>query len=440
MSDNLIPAEILAIAATGVRLVPVSGEKIPRIKEWPTQASADPAVIGVWASQFQSPRTNWAALTGPESGFWSLDTDAAAGAQWITQQTEVHGTEWLATRKVRTGRRTGGYHYYFQWPVDGTILHSSAGKIAPGVDVKALHGLAILPPSLHSSGRYYAWATPLDHPILPAPDWLLALVIAASGQFFTPAKKNGKSTIPDGERNDTLFRLGCSMRGRGMSEEAITAGLLAENASACSPPLPESEVTRIAASAASHAPEPPEPRLILSTPAKPTMATKLEFETAAEFAAQAPAETDWLVPPFIPAKSLVELIGKLKESGKTSFALLMVKALLSGESFLERVCQKTPIVYLSEQSAASLRSSLAKAGLLDQTNLHLLRWHKAMGVKWEEIADAAVEKAVQVGAKLLVVDTLGPFAGLVGDAENSSSVALEVLRPLQTAQEKRLPA
>lgn len=59
--------------------------------------------------------------------------------------------------------------------------------------------------------------------------------------------------IVDGQRNDTLFRLACSLRGNGngLSDEAIARAVEAENQAKCVPPLPEDEVERIVASAIS---------------------------------------------------------------------------------------------------------------------------------------------------------------------------------------------
>jgi len=59
--------------------------------------------------------------------------------------------------------------------------------------------------------------------------------------------------IPAGQRNQTLASLAGSMRRRGMSQEAIEAALLVENRR-CGPPLPDTEVQRIAASIGRYAP------------------------------------------------------------------------------------------------------------------------------------------------------------------------------------------
>jgi RecA-family ATPase len=56
--------------------------------------------------------------------------------------------------------------------------------------------------------------------------------------------------IPDGKRNDQLFRIACQMRAGGFGKAAIEAALQAENAERCQPPLSAAEVKAIAQSAA----------------------------------------------------------------------------------------------------------------------------------------------------------------------------------------------
>jgi len=56
--------------------------------------------------------------------------------------------------------------------------------------------------------------------------------------------------IAEGHRNTTLFDLACSLRGRGLSQEAIEHELLTHNRATCLPPLDEDEVLNIARSVA----------------------------------------------------------------------------------------------------------------------------------------------------------------------------------------------
>ena len=53
------------------------------------------------------------------------------------------------------------------------------------------------------------------------------------------------SEIYQGQRNDTLFRLGCSLQRSGLSDEAIESCLKLENKNRCIPPLEDKEVETI---------------------------------------------------------------------------------------------------------------------------------------------------------------------------------------------------
>lgn len=434
--DTIIAVEVQEVAAAGLRIFPVGEDKHPHFKNWPKLASCDPAQLAAWACSFQADgHTGWGVLTGPENRLFVVDIDLPDGQAWVDRMVAAHGDVWLNTRAVATGREAGGFQYYYLWPADGTEIHSTSGAVAPGVDVKGWHGVAVLPPTPHKSGRRYAWLTALDHPILPAPDWLLEIVIAASKQSKTTIKKTGEGKILDGTRGDTIFRMGSSMRAKGFGESAIRSALLAENADACSPPMDEGRVEAIVNSIVTRYEQGSrETHLILNTKDAPQPL----FQTVEDFVSETPATTKWTARPYLSAGGMSELVGKIKAAGKTTFAMAMTKAVLDGASFLGQPCSRTGVVYLSEQTQASLRQALARAGLLDgrKRDLFLMQWHKTMGLKWSEIAAAATEKAVSTGSKLLVVDTLHQFAALMGSAENDSGAAMEVLRPLQAAQEK----
>ncbi|VVO88112.1 hypothetical protein PS903_02136 [Pseudomonas fluorescens] len=73
------------------------------------------------------------------------------------------------------------------------------------------------------------------------------------GEAAKPSATFG-GAIPEGGRNTILTSFAGSMRRRGMGHESIMAALTIENASRCSPPLPESEVATIARSVAGYAP------------------------------------------------------------------------------------------------------------------------------------------------------------------------------------------
>ena len=82
-----------------------------------------------------------------------------------------------ATVEAITAR---GRHVYFKIP--GERVPNSASKIAPGIDVRGDGGYVLAPPSIHPSGRAYAWSVDSSDTFAVAPDWLLAKIITPSGR------------------------------------------------------------------------------------------------------------------------------------------------------------------------------------------------------------------------------------------------------------------
>ncbi len=82
-------------------------------------------------------------------------------------------------------------------------------------------------------------------------------VAKATSTMLSGAKSPASARIGEGERNEKLFRLACSLRGRGLGPEEINGALQARNANECDPPLDPSEVQRIAWSAARYEPRAP---------------------------------------------------------------------------------------------------------------------------------------------------------------------------------------
>lgn len=60
--------------ARGWRVLPISpGKKIPLLKSWTVNASADYNIVKQWWDQ--NPSANIGITTGRQSGFWALDID-----------------------------------------------------------------------------------------------------------------------------------------------------------------------------------------------------------------------------------------------------------------------------------------------------------------------------------------------------------------------------
>jgi nicotinamidase-related amidase len=90
-------------------------------------------------------------------------------------------------------------------------------------------------------------------------------------------------------------------------------------------------------------------------------------------------------------------------------------------------------VYLTEQ-APSVVEALKKAGLDERDEgLKILQWKDARDRPWPKLIGEVFEYAVEIGAGLIVVDTLNRFAGLRGEDENQAGAVSEVMGALMAA-------
>jgi AAA domain len=151
-------------------------------------------------------------------------------------------------------------------------------------------------------------------------------------------------------------------------------------------------------------------------------------ESAADLCAAEPEDTPWLVPGFIAQAAVTELDGKVK-LGKTSLALDMMRGVLAGGRFLGLQCQKTSVVYMSEQGRPSFTKALRRAGLDQAATLYPIFWLEHRDLSWPELVQYAVAKCQRVGSKLLVVDTISKLAGI--KQENEAGAMAAAVEPLQ---------
>lgn len=221
--------------------------KHPRTANGLTGASVSMMQIHEWWKRW--PDANIGIRTG--NGLTVLDIDPRSGGDESLSALEHHHGVLPDTVRALTGG--GGTHYFFQGDAP-----CSAGKVGAGIDVRGDGGYVIAPPSSHASGRAYQWDSGAAEQIAPIPAWLTEATRRPRARVSSQDKADG---IIAGGRNNHLTSLAGSMRRRDMSEAAIRAALLTENAARCMPPLDEREVTRIATSVVKYQPaqsSPPE--------------------------------------------------------------------------------------------------------------------------------------------------------------------------------------
>jgi len=164
----------------------------------------------------------------------------------------------------------------------------------------------------------------------------------------------------------------------------------------------------------------------------------LRFRTAREIANETQASVPWRAKPYLIDGALLEVVGKIKAAGKTTFVTFMCRAILDGVDFLDEPTVRGGVIYLTEQSNSSLRETLRRADLLDREDFVVLTWVDTGGLSWPDVVDAAADEAERRGAKVLVVDTLSRFAGIHGDGENHAGEADAASAPLLRAANRGL--
>ena len=92
--------------------------------------------------------------------------------------------------------------------------------------------------------------------IVPAPAALLERILANGKAARVVARDmSGRMVIPDGKRNDQMFRVACALRRFGIDFNAIKEALRVINSEHCSPPMDDEELRTISASAMRYAPD-----------------------------------------------------------------------------------------------------------------------------------------------------------------------------------------
>jgi Virulence-associated protein E-like domain/Bifunctional DNA primase/polymerase, N-terminal/Primase C terminal 1 (PriCT-1) len=256
---NPLLVQALAYAAQGWPVFPCQDKKpLPGSRGF-YDATTQADQIRRWWVQW--PQAQVAIRTGKQSGLVVLDVDPGHGGQASLTALEAEFGPLPETRQARSGG--GGQHLYFTWP--GEPIRLSVGKLGAGLDIRGDGGYIIAPPSLHhTTGQAYTWEN--DLPIAPLPEWVLAKLQAP------PPRQEGHgagTTIPEGQRNSTLTSLAGRWRRIGMPPKVLEAGLLVHNAQWCTPPLPEAEVQKIAASVGRYDPAPLQAQLKLTAKGKP---------------------------------------------------------------------------------------------------------------------------------------------------------------------------
>ena len=215
----------------GLPVFPCGANKQPLTVHGFKDASRSIEIVANWWDRYPDALTG--IPTGRASKLLVVDVDPD-GSEWYRQNAERLACGY-------TQRTQRGHHLFYIYP--DVEIRNSASKLARGVDVRGEGGYVV------------AWAaqglaaTGSWDDIGPAPAWLIEALTQPEASSRAPAQGLNGNAYPEGQRNDSLFRLACRLRRSGLTADEIRVALDKRNATHCNPPLPDAEVAAIAASA-----------------------------------------------------------------------------------------------------------------------------------------------------------------------------------------------
>jgi Bifunctional DNA primase/polymerase, N-terminal/AAA domain/Primase C terminal 1 (PriCT-1) len=402
--------------AHGLSVIPIHPrEKTPLI-QWQQYQSrrATEKETTAWWSKW--PDANVGIVTGAISGLAVVDLDSVEAKDKLKQLLP----DLTSVPRSRTGK---GWQLFFKYPA--VTIHNPAG-VLPGLDVRGDGGYVVAPPSIHPNGKQYKWEVPINGELPKFPVELFKLISSkAAGnengyreRFNTAQALAG---VPEGQRDETIFRLACKLRSADVPQDMAEA-LILEAAENCVPPFSG----KIALEKVGRAYRKYEPK---RGEEKATGTGHFSLIQAKDLLASEEPETEWLWEGILPAGGLSLLVAKPKV-GKTTLAFNLALAVAGGRDFLARKTKKSPVVYLAlEEKRSEIRKKL-----------------KALGETPEEMSfhfGSAPEKAIQevknlikeTKAGFLIVDVLQKFCR-IKDLNDYAQVT-NTLEPLmETARDR----
>jgi len=243
----------------GFSVIPVKrSDKKPYLKSWKEYQKRLPTEEEIERWWMLWPNANIAIITGKVSGIIIVDADGPVGIQWMAdnlQKTTVYNQTYK------------GVHGVYKNPQNAVIKNMV--RLAPEVDIRGEGGYFISPPSVHQSGHVYKWVFLLDG-WADLPEYQPPSSIGKSDK-----KKTGnlnidlsriaskldtnkiEAGIPQGERDNLLFREACRLRGKNLTLEEAWL-LLKSFADRCDPPFTEKETRTKLSQAWKYEPDDPE--------------------------------------------------------------------------------------------------------------------------------------------------------------------------------------
>ena len=427
---NELKEAALKYAALGIAVFPlVQKNKQPLTANGFKDATTDPEKIEEWWSIH--PDANVGIATGDMSGGLvaiDMDVDKDEGKDgyhtfldWCNANYVILPDSWLSI----TGR--GGYHLVYRslFPVPSKI-----GWLKD-VDIRANGGYIVAPPSIHPNGTRYEWEQdPSEYELITTDDidveYIMNSILSSNKSAGEPLKVPDE--IPEGHRDELMFKLACKYQAMGMSDDAMLAALRIENETRCKPPLSDREIKKKVKQAQKYA----KGEIVSITDNSETVAKRKTYgktgrkieEDITEHDMDMPTleqfeerEKEWLVPGYIP-KGCVTLLCSDGGIGKTTIWCDTLAAFTTGRTTIFDKALDVPfhtgdvhdVMYFSKEDPTEeiLKGKLREAGA-DQSHI------RCFGLDDERLSkiwygSLLLEKLVEkYKPDIVVFDTLQAF-------------------------------
>ena len=347
------------------------------VASWKTEATDQFEKIEEWWNQF--PNANIGIQTG--NGLIVIDIDNKNSHKG-NQSIGPFFKSFPATRIVQTPNH--GFHIYYH--VNKEIR--CRVNLYDGIDIRGEGGYVLAPPSVVDGKQYQIYH---NHPIADANE--------AVYEFLNVTKKETINLIdefiPIGCRNDTLFKLGCSLQAKGLLNESITEALKKENELHCESPLSEKELYLIL--------EGIQKRYKKGSLNIQTSEQTDEYFNAAELVTHEYEDEHEIVKAFIPIG--VTLLGAPQKIGKTFFALQLSNCVANGSDFLGKEVEQGNVLYFAlEDSKSKINKRLKNYGIPISKNLNF-KCIKPYDENFNMEKEIERELSIHPNLKMIVVDT-----------------------------------
>jgi hypothetical protein len=233
---------VLELAERGVAVFPCQPRgKAPACQRGVHDATTDIVRINSWWRG--CPELNIGIATGSASGFFVVDIDGEDGESSLRTLEAVHGAI-PPTVEVITGK---GRHCYFRLGEHGAVANT-VGTIGKGIDTRGDGGYVLAPPSVHPSGRAYAWSVDSVAEFADAPEWVHDLIgtnLPRQGKPLEYWHSILTHKIANGTRNSTLASIAGKLLFHDVNVALIYDLVSCVNEARCDTPLSAAEVEAI---------------------------------------------------------------------------------------------------------------------------------------------------------------------------------------------------